>query len=112
MTRTHPHVDLLHEFHRGRLSRNRAFERFQDPTVRRTWRLYRTLWSLARDLAEPGTRVRVRDHGNPAGRALVVERPCHRYRRVVLVPDWALGFWLAHLAPHPRPDLQTLVTRP
>ncbi len=92
------HLELLHELHRGGLTRNRCFDRFRDPALRRAWRMYRTLSSLRAEAQRPGTRVtfRVRNGGD---RVAVVERPGFRYRRLVVLPPWAARFWDEHWAP-------------
>lgn len=86
------HFELLRELHRDGLSRNRFFDRFRDPALRRAWRMYRTLRNLRAEAGRPGTRVRFRSR-NGGERVAVVERPGFRYRRIVVLPPWAARFW-------------------
>ncbi len=101
---------LLRDLHRGLISRNRAFDLFEHPEARRVLGAYRTLRDLVRDLGRPGVRVRTRWVENPGGVAVAVEAPGLRYRRVAVLPPWAVAFLESEMGPRtvlrppPRPS--------
>ena len=98
---------LLRDLHRGLVSRNRAFDLFEHPEARCVLGAYRTLRDLVRDLGRPGVRVRSRWVRNPGAVAVAIEDPRRRYRRVAVLPPWAVAFLESELGPGtvpPRPS--------
>lgn len=84
--------ELLQELHRGRKSRNRDFGEFQSPTLRRVWKGYRRLVSLARELRRPDVESCVLSDGEGGERGIEVVLETLRYRRRVRLTPEELDF--------------------
>ena len=94
-------LELLRQIHRGRVSRNRAFEALSRPEALRVLRTYRTLRDLLRDLGRPGVSVRVRELSGSGSVAVAVVDSSRRYRRIAVLPRWAQRFWTSDLGAPP-----------
>ncbi len=83
-------LSLLRDLRDGRVSRNRAYARFQELEAGRVLRGFRRLRQLGRELARPDARAGAEPWNG--GVRVTVELAGVRYRRTVLLEPWEVAF--------------------
>jgi hypothetical protein len=88
---------LLAALHRGATSRNRHFERFNDPRARRVLRAHRRLRSLIAEISRPGALVEARWSEDRYTLTVLCRQPALRYWRRLDLAPWEAAFLLREI---------------
>ena len=93
-------ISLLRELWSGYTSRNKETERFSSGPERRTYKLFRLLVALKREIMLPKTSAWLeqdRQHGQHGADIVEVRVESLRYRRRITLARWQLDFFLGEI---------------